>query len=353
MSASVEGRINAILTSPEVVVAPVGDVANARRGILSMASGALGLDGLSKALHRAFAATVVAAALAAVGVSDARAEGVGYDANVYGQSAGQVMQQGSGVRMVVAGVRPVQIEVSPQRRSTGEQIGDYAATAAGGAIGAVVGNEIGRNSQAGRQIGGIAGGLLGAIAGNMVNTAIRGDSGARMIDGVELTLVNPVSNQISVVTQAGAQRFREGDPVLMINTGGGTRVIPDQSRTQGIEPRSAVNGATSLAGAPSVRQVEQLGQQFGVQVDANQVANMLTNGGRGKDSWHVGRVVGVDTETGLVFQSTGRDRGIVYAANALDRVPAVGEVVTITMKNGRGSVELPKELGRVDGRGRG
>lgn len=353
MDAIALGRVEAIMNSPSVTVTPAGDVDNVARGILQ----ATRWENLKVAVTRAFAAVVVTAALAAGGgVQEAHAGGVGYDANVYGQAQGQVMQQGNATRMEVVNVRPVKIEVAPQQSSGGEQVAGYAMTGAGAAVGGIIGGQFGKTNAA-RQVGSIVGSLLGAVGGNYAAGAMRGGSGPQVIDGVELTMVNPANGQYAVITQAGTQGFNPGDRVLVVQTGNASRVVLDRGRSQsqsydqlppgyerapvqpmsyGVQPRD--DGARLMNGAElerSVGAVSRRAAQLGIQVDANAVANLLATGAE-KDGLSIGKVVAV--ERGLVYQSTGRGMGVVHAVNALDTIPRVGEVAAIVMRGGEGRV---------------
>lgn len=343
-------RIAAIKNSASVRVVPVGEVEDANRGILKAANGN---SHLGNAVRAAFGAVVIAAALSMGGISDAKAQGVGYDANVYGQAQGQVMQQGSAVRMQVLDVRNVQIEVAPQQRSTGSQVADYAVTGAGGAVGAILGGQVGKTSQA-KQVGAILGGLVGAVAGNLATDAVRSrGSGPQVVDGVELTMVNPANNQLSTITQAGTTQFQPGDRVMVVQMGNSHRVVPDRSQTQAQDQgygqgqgfQKMSYGQPQPALNPAVNAVISTARTLGIQVDAAAVADLYQTG-RGKDGWHVGRVVGVDQEHGLVYQSTGRGQGVVHSMQSLNHVPQVGDMVTVKMNNGRGTVESGQGQGR-------
>lgn len=325
-------RIQSIAASSTATVIPVGDVEDRDRGILRLApNGPLG--GLRHAVVNAFGIAAVAAALAAQPIP-AHASGVGYDADVYGQAQGQVMRHGAAVRMEVVSVRPVQIEVAPsqQRRSSGL---DYAIPAAAAGVGALIGNQIGGNSQNGRQIGAILGGLVGAGAGAFANHLNEERQGNK-VAGTEITLMNPASKAVSVLTQAGEQRFAEGDKVLVVNAGSTTRVVldPSQDRQQGQGRAGTERG---IDARPGVFEVVRTASTLGLQVDPVKIGQLLQSGIM-PDQRFGGKVVAVDKEAGLVYQDIGRGSGTVHLVGALSRLPGVGEVVRIRYQGGRGTI---------------
>lgn len=356
-------RIMAILRSPSVLVVPVGNAESHDRGILTATGEKMGQ--LGNAVKLAFSGAVIAAALMA---APAQANGVGYDAQVYGQAQGQVMQQGSGVRMTVIGVRPVKIEVTDQARSGGaNQMIGYGVTAGAAGVGGIIGGNMG-NTNAQRQVGAIVGGLLGAVVGNVANNALNDSQATRMVDGVELTLENPATRQIATITQAGSQAFAEGDRVMVISTGGASRVVADrsQSQSQGRDAGQYRNPDVQGYGGPApqgqqaargggqgsaqeVAAVVQAAASMGLRVDAGKIASALDSGMSERTGWHVGKIVGVDDARGLIYQSTGRGMGEVYASGSLNRVPQVGEVVTVKIRDGVGTVE--GERGQMVARG--
>ncbi|MFA6015953.1 MAG: hypothetical protein WC742_12885 [Gallionellaceae bacterium] len=236
VESSLMDRIRNVVSSPNLKVVPIGEVDDVNRGILRVRD----FGKLQDVVKMTFAAAVVAAAMAMPNVS--HAQGVGYDAGVYGQGQGQVMQAGTAMRMEVVAVRPVNIEVAAPAQRNNSGMG-YAVTAAAGGVGAVIGNNIGGNNQSSRQLGAILGGLIGAIGGNMASNAMNAPEEAKQIPGTEITLLNPVNNQLSVITQAGTQRFAEGDRVLVSSVGGNTRVVLDRSQVQSQNMESRTNSA--------------------------------------------------------------------------------------------------------------
>lgn len=332
---SLMDRIRAITTSSSLTVVPVGAVNDVHRGIFRIPK----LGRLQDVVRLTFAASVFSAAMLIP--HTAHANGVGYDANVYGTSKGQVMQQGSAVRMTVLGVRSVNIEVAaPEKRNNSTL--DYAVMGAAGGVGAILGRNMGGNSASGKQIGTILGGLAGAVGGKMATDAMNKQE-AKQIPGTEITLLNPVNNNVSVVTQVGDQQFQEGDRVLVATVGGNTRVVLDRSQVvqQDISKTGQQNvGQTldrSFTGKDSlVSSILHTASMMGIQVDRSKVTNLLTNGE--PDGTYVGKIVGVDHDNGLVYQSTGRGAGVVHDLNSLSRIPSVGEDITIRARDGQAMV---------------
>lgn len=91
------------------------------------------------------------------------------------------------------------------------------------------------------------------------------------------------------------------------------------------------------------------GSRYGLQMDSVKVSQLL-EGGRTPDGKYIGKVVGVDERLGLVFQSIGQGKGTIHRIDTLSKVPAIGEVAEITVKDGRGVIN-DKGVGR-DGVGR-
>lgn len=356
MTDSLMNRIMRIMESPAATVAPVGALPVGERGIVRATQSGR-FAGLSEAVKLAFGASLVAAALACAPQAHAN----GWDANVYGQQQGQVMSQGNATRMVVVDVRAAKIEVAPPASSgIGQQIGNYAVTAAGTGVGAIIGSQAG-NSPAARQVGGILGGLVGGIGANMAAQAMNGPSGPRYVDGVQLTLENPATRQLATITQAGTTAFRPGDRVFVIQSGNSSRVVPDQSMQQtqyhgnppGYTDRYSDNRGYSAPdefAGQAAQGVMKAGRMMGVQLNPAQVSEMMGSGMASRNGIFVGKVVGVDAEAGLVYQDVGRGQGMVYPANALSRVPAVGEMMTVRVRDGLGAVEAARS--QVAGRGR-
>jgi outer membrane lipoprotein SlyB len=220
----VKARLDRLFSSPTLTVMPIGSRMRGDRGILLAQDSEA--SRLGTVVKGAFTAITIAAAMAMASPSHANDYGV--SADVYSQPQRQVMQQGQATRMTVIGVRPVKIEVAPQARQSGSNM-DYAVNAGASAVGALIGSQMGK-SGAGRQVGAIVGGLAGLAAGNYANQVMRDGDQPRLVDGVELTMMNPQTNQVFAITQAGGHQFHEGDPVLVVTTNGASRVVADQAR---------------------------------------------------------------------------------------------------------------------------
>lgn len=337
-------RIQRVTNSDSLRVCAVGPIDHAQRGIASV-RGFGRLEAVVRATLGVVAVTAALAAAAAMMSSAAHAGG--YDSGVYDQGRGQVMQQGSAVRMEVVSVRPVKIEVAAAAPQSNGRTQEYAVTAAGAGAGAIVGQRMGGKSASGRQIGAILGGLMGGIGANMVNETLSAPSKARQIDGMEIVLRDPGSDRLSVVTQAGGQGFVEGDRVLVTTVGGSVRVVADHSqqieRGAGIEQRAAMGQAALVT--DTVRTAEKMG----IRVDRSQVAEVLQRGGPENGTFS-GRVVAVDRDNGLVYQSTGRGQGVVHELGSLSKEPRIGEEMTVRFRGGVGLV-VDKQHGQGVQRG--
>ena len=106
----------------------------------------------------------------------------------------------------VLSVRPVTVE--------GSQSGGGAA--AGGVIGGVAGSTVGGHRE------GIAVGILGAVAGAVVGNAIE-RTGTRE-EAVEVLVQMKNGDRRAIVQAKGNETLVAGDPVVLVTTGGKTRV---------------------------------------------------------------------------------------------------------------------------------
>ncbi|MFZ4551527.1 MAG: hypothetical protein ACOYNB_06875 [Aquabacterium sp.] len=109
---------------------------------------------------------------------------------------------------VVLNVRPVVVE--------GSQSG------AGGATGAVIGGIAGAGSTGnsrGSAMAGVAGAVVGAVVGNAVERF-----GTRE-DAVEILLQLSNGERRAIVQAKGNETFNPGDAVILVTTGGKTRVM--------------------------------------------------------------------------------------------------------------------------------
>ncbi len=123
-----------------------------------------------------------------------------------------VIQRGDAQRLsqvqdaTVLSVRPVVVD--------GTQSG------AGGATGAVIGGVAG--SSVGGRREGIAIGVLGAVAGAVVGNAV--ERGATKEEALEIMLQLRNGERRAIVQAKGSETFNPGDPVILVTTGGKTRV---------------------------------------------------------------------------------------------------------------------------------
>jgi len=123
-----------------------------------------------------------------------------------------VVQRGDAQRLsqvqdaTVLSVRPVRVD--------GSQSG--LGGAAGGVAGAVAGSSVG-----GRREGAVVG-VLGAVAGAVVGNAIERSSTSE--DAVEILVQMKNGERRAIVQAKGSETLNPGDPVILITTGGKTRV---------------------------------------------------------------------------------------------------------------------------------
>jgi outer membrane lipoprotein SlyB len=88
--------------------------------------------------------------------------------------------------------------------------------AAGGVVGAIAGSSVG-----GRREGQVVG-VLGAVAGAVVGNAI--ERSTTREDALEIIVQLRNGERRSVIQAKGAENFNSGDPVILVTTGGKTRV---------------------------------------------------------------------------------------------------------------------------------
>lgn len=327
-------RIAGVAGAADVVVLPVGSLPAAERGI---AQAGERWPALGKAVKQALGIAAIAVGL--LHGASAEAAGVGYDANVYGQVGGQVMQQGQGIPAKVIGVRAVSIEVAPEPQRQNAAV-TYGVPVAAAGIGGIVGSKLGGKSSSGQQIGAILGSIAGGLAGAVAADAMSAPSGGKQVPGVELIVRNPVTNNIAVITQAGEMNFAEGDSVLVVTMGNTVRVVPDPGRAQALGSEAHVQTARR----DTAMEVVKTANTLGLRIDVAKVA-MLIEPGPVPDQAFGGKVVGVDSERGLVYQELGRGAGTVHSMAKLSRVPAIGEYVKVQYVGGVGNV-TGKQLAR-------
>ncbi|MDT9000229.1 glycine zipper 2TM domain-containing protein [Paucibacter sp. APW11] len=127
-------------------------------------------------------------------------------------SSPDVIQRGDAQRMsqvqdaTVLTVRPVTVD--------GSQSG--AGAAAGGVIGAVAGSSVG-----GRREGQVVG-VLGAVAGAVIGNAI--ERSATKEEAVEILVQLRNGERRAIVQSKGNETLVPGEPVILVTTGGKTRV---------------------------------------------------------------------------------------------------------------------------------
>ena len=138
-----------------------------------------------------------------------------------------VVQRGDAQRLAnvqdatVLSVRPVTVE--------GSQSG------IGGATGAVVGGVAGSTRSSGKEQAVI--GVLGAVAGAVVGNAI--ERSATREDAVEILLQLRNGERRAIIQAKAGENFVTGDAVVLVTTGGKTRVTRAPAGTQPVQPLPA------------------------------------------------------------------------------------------------------------------
>jgi outer membrane lipoprotein SlyB len=101
---------------------------------------------------------------------------------------------------------------------------------AGGVTGAIAGSSVG-----GRREGQIVG-VLGAVAGAVIGNAI--ERASTQEDALEIIVQLRNGERRSIVQAKGNESFNSGDPVVLVTTGGKTRV----TRAPAVTPAPAATG---------------------------------------------------------------------------------------------------------------
>ena len=102
---------------------------------------------------------------------------------------------------------------------------------AGGVTGAIAGSSVG-----GRREGAVVG-VIGAVAGAVIGNAI--ERSATKEDALEIIVQLRNGERRAIIQAKGAETFNSGDPVVLVTTGGKTRV----TRAPAVMPAaSASNG---------------------------------------------------------------------------------------------------------------
>jgi len=112
---------------------------------------------------------------------------------------------------------------------------DGTQSGAGGATGAVLGGIAGSSRSSGREQAAI--GVIGAVAGAVVGNAI--ERSATSEDAVEILLQMKNGDRRAIVQAKAGENFRPGDPVILVTTGGKTRVTRAPAGTQPVQPLPA------------------------------------------------------------------------------------------------------------------
>jgi outer membrane lipoprotein SlyB len=106
---------------------------------------------------------------------------------------------------------------------------------AGAATGAVVGGVAGSSRSSGREQ--VAIGVVGAVAGAVIGNAI--ERGVTREDAVEILLQMKNGERRAIVQAKAGENFSPGDPVVLVTTGGKTRVTRAAAGTQAVQPLPA------------------------------------------------------------------------------------------------------------------
>ncbi len=122
-------------------------------------------------------------------------------------SAYDAQRMSTVIDATVLSVRPVTL----QGRDTG------VGTVSGAVIGGIAGSNVG-----GPRTGGIVG-IAGAVVGGLIGNAVERD--ATQQQGVEILLQLKNGDRRQVVQGIGTDTFAAGDPVILVTTGGRTRVM--------------------------------------------------------------------------------------------------------------------------------
>lgn len=140
-------------------------------------------------------------------------------------SAYDAQRMSTVIDATVLSVRPVTL----QGRDTG------VGTVSGAVIGGIAGSNVG-----GPRTGGIVG-IAGAVVGGLIGNAVEHDATQQQAQEILLQLKNGDRRQ--VVQGIGADSFNAGDPVILVTTGGRTRVM----RAPPITTGSTATGAYPTA----------------------------------------------------------------------------------------------------------
>ncbi len=139
-----------------------------------------------------------------------------------------VIQKGDAQRLsqvqdaTVLSVRPVVVD--------GNQTGGGAV--AGGVVGGIAGSSVGGRREA------VAVGVLAAVIGAVVGNAV--ERAATREDAIEFLLQLKNGERRTLVQAKGGELFAPGDPVILVTTGGKTRIVkaPGATPTAAAAPKT-------------------------------------------------------------------------------------------------------------------
>jgi outer membrane lipoprotein SlyB len=112
---------------------------------------------------------------------------------------------------------------------------DGSQSGVGATTGAVLGGVAGSTRSSGREQAAI--GVIGAVAGAVVGHAI--ERGATREDAVEILLQMKNGERRAIVQAKAGESFNAGDPVILVTTGGKTRVTRAPAGTLATQPLPA------------------------------------------------------------------------------------------------------------------
>ncbi len=108
---------------------------------------------------------------------------------------------------------------------------DGSQSGAGGATGAVIGGVAGSTRSSGKEQAVIA--VVGAVAGAVIGNAV--ERGVTSEDAVEILLQMKNGERRAIVQAKAGETFNTGDPVILVTTGGKTRVQRAPAGTQPVQ----------------------------------------------------------------------------------------------------------------------
>lgn len=105
----------------------------------------------------------------------------------------------------------------------------------GAVTGGVLGGIAGSSRSSGREQAAI--GIVGAVAGAVIGHAV--ERSATREDAVEILLQMKNGDRRAIVQAKAGENFSAGDPVVLVTTGGKTRVTRAPAGTQAVQPLPA------------------------------------------------------------------------------------------------------------------